>query len=522
MSSNWNHGYNTDQGYTYGYYQETAPVWLDWALRLKNQPAPSSLPLTGGKYRYLDLGCGQGLSMLLHAAAHPDMEFVGIDFNAAHIIHAQQLASRAGLTNVRFIEGDFAELARNWPEDLGQFHYTVMHGIYSWMAPSLRHALVQCLRNAVVHGGAVYISYNAMPGWAARKPLQHLLRQIHHTSGLPSQQAIEQGLQLCDRLQAANAQVFVQNPRLAPHIQHTKTQNRNYVVQEYLHDNWHPLWFSEVAQELAAAKLQPLSTATLPEAYLPHLLPPELRQLVLDSTKDPIFQQELTDLVTNQSFRRDVFVRGVTTMWPATLRRQWLEQAFCYLHPKLENDKRNTIVTSFGELTNDATLADALREALTTGPQTLAQLMGHPIIGQSPWPTVVQVLTLLMHARQISPWQAKPDKTAAHRLNRALAAAVCEGAPYNYLVTPHTSLSIAVSDTSLMLLDVYATPIPQKITSTTLAQGLRERLQRLNRQVQHDGKPLPPNEAIAKLELLTQDFLNIQLPMFKRLGAWPA
>ena len=24
----WNHGYNTDLGYTYGYYREQSPVWI--------------------------------------------------------------------------------------------------------------------------------------------------------------------------------------------------------------------------------------------------------------------------------------------------------------------------------------------------------------------------------------------------------------------------------------------------------------------------------------------------------------
>ncbi|WP_425482804.1 methyltransferase domain-containing protein [Caldichromatium japonicum] len=71
--------------------------------------------------RLLDLGCGQGLGLCLTASLHPEMAFVSIDFNPAHIAPAQGLARRAGLANVRFIEGDFVELGRlNLADDEAQ------------------------------------------------------------------------------------------------------------------------------------------------------------------------------------------------------------------------------------------------------------------------------------------------------------------------------------------------------------------------------------------------------------------
>lgn len=524
MSSEWNHGYNVALGYTYGYYQETAPVWLDWALRLKNTTPPSAQTQhSSGKLRYLDLGCGQGFSLLLHAAAHPEMEFVGIDFNPVHIAHAQQLALRAGLHNVRFLEGDFAQLAQTWPAELGQFHYTVLHGIYSWMAPSLRQAIVGCLQSAVHIGGAVYVSYNAMPGWAARMPLQHLLRRIDQTAGLSPVQAIEHGLQVCDRLQAAGAKIFTDNPTLAPHIEKAvKPSSRNYVVQEYLHDNWHPLWFSQVVNELAVAKLVPIASASLAENFLPHLLPTAAKQTILESTTDPVLQQELTDLVINQSFRRDVFMRGAVQSWPLVSNQQLLRSTFCYLNPKLEHDKRNTIKTAFGEINGDALLYDALREALSTGPQTIKQLLALPSVASRNLTDVAQALTFLMHSNQVSPWQAKPDKTVAHRVNRAIAAAVCEGASYNYVVAAHTNLALIANELTLMLLDVCVSQAGQKITLSLLVQGLSDRLQRLGRQLRHEGQPVSPDELTSKLDIIVQQFLNTQLPQFKRLGIWPA
>lgn len=524
MSNEWNHGYNVALGYTYGYYQETAPVWLDWALHLKNATPPSAQSQhSSGKLRYLDLGCGQGFGLLLHAAAHPDMEFVGIDFNPVHIAHAQQLALRAGVHNVRFLEGDFAQLAQTWPTELGQFHYTVLHGIYSWMAPSLRQAIVGCLQSAVHIGGVVYVSYNAMPSWASRMPFQHLLQRLNQTAGLQSLQTIERGLEICDRLQSVGARIFADYPTLAPHIEKVvKPSSRNYVVQEYLHDNWHPLWFSQVVNELAPAKLLPIGSATLPENYLPHVLPPAMKQVVLESSTDLIFQQELIDLAINQSFRRDVFMKGALQSWTSVRVQHLLHTTFGQLESEVPHDKRNTIKTSFGEVNANPALSDALRDALKAGPKTVGQLLALPSIAPGTLTDVVHALTFLMHARQVTLWQAKPDKTVAHRVNRAIAAAVCEGAPYGYVVAAHTSLGIPMNDLVLMLLDVCASQAGQKITPNALNQGLRDRLQRLGRQLQHEGKTLTPEELSGKLDIIVQQFIHTQLPEFKRIGVWPA
>jgi len=185
----WNHGYNTDLGYTFGYYREQSPTWMDACARFF-----ASRPRVGSsdKPRYLELGCGQGVNLCLHAALHPEIDFVGIDFNPTHIAHAQGLARAAGLTNVRFIEGDFLELARD-PAALGHFDWVSAHGIPSWIAPSIHAALAKLTGACLKPGGLYYTSYNTLPGWLSAMPLQHLLRLWQVREGLPSLTAIDQG-----------------------------------------------------------------------------------------------------------------------------------------------------------------------------------------------------------------------------------------------------------------------------------------------------------------------------------------
>ena len=40
----WSHGYNVSTGYTYGYYRELAPNWLDFVAAIKGLLPPARGP----------------------------------------------------------------------------------------------------------------------------------------------------------------------------------------------------------------------------------------------------------------------------------------------------------------------------------------------------------------------------------------------------------------------------------------------------------------------------------------------
>ena len=47
---------------------------------------------------------------------------------------------------------------------LPMFDYVTLHGVYSWVGTTVRADIVRFLRRYLKPGGAVYLSYNAMPG----------------------------------------------------------------------------------------------------------------------------------------------------------------------------------------------------------------------------------------------------------------------------------------------------------------------------------------------------------------------
>ena len=106
--SNWSDGYVTEVGYTHGYYAELAPSRLAFACLTKGVGAPG---LGVEPFRLLELGCGQGLSANIIAAANQHMDYTAVDFNPAHIAGASALARDAGTPNLHLREASFAEIA---------------------------------------------------------------------------------------------------------------------------------------------------------------------------------------------------------------------------------------------------------------------------------------------------------------------------------------------------------------------------------------------------------------------------
>lgn len=69
------------------------------------------LPVTEGSYRtILDAGCGSGVFSYELAKRHPEATVIGIDSDADLIARDNEIASRAGLTNCAFQEGDVTRL----------------------------------------------------------------------------------------------------------------------------------------------------------------------------------------------------------------------------------------------------------------------------------------------------------------------------------------------------------------------------------------------------------------------------
>src|SRR5215472_3213751 len=232
--ADWGAGYVTDTAYVHDFCRVQTPAILSLAALSRNVAAAGG---RGEPLRYCDLGCGQGFTANLVAAANPRAEVFAADFNPTHIAGARALASAAGLTNVQFREAGFDELLQD--AALPDFDIMCLHGVYSWISPANREIIVALVRRRLKSGGLFYISYDAMPGWAGIAPLRRLLVHQHAASGVASSEAaLAQALVFADRLKELGANFHRMYPYVSTQWDRLKKLPRSYLAHELLTRDW--------------------------------------------------------------------------------------------------------------------------------------------------------------------------------------------------------------------------------------------------------------------------------------------
>ena len=305
--TSWSHGYVSDVEYLPGFYADQTPGHLQLACILNGfEP-----PLSTRHFRYCELGCGQGTTASIIAAANPLAHITAIDFNPAQIARAQRRARDFGLTNVEFLEQSFEELTN--AANLTDFDIISLHGVWSWISQSDRDAIVSFLARAVKPGGLVSLSYNCMPGWTSLLPFQRMLLEHSRLTKTRSDQRVVNSLEFIEKLEQLGCQT-VGNKEFFARFQsknkiRTEQDHAVYLAHEYLNENWQPLYHIDTAQMLEPAKLNFIGSATLLDNFSDLMLTPEQRKII--DTVPPGAMREMTkDYFVNRPFRRDIYIRG--------------------------------------------------------------------------------------------------------------------------------------------------------------------------------------------------------------------
>ena len=341
--ADWGSGYVTDTAYVHDFCRVQIPALVSFAALAKGVAAPGGL---GEPLAYCDLGCGQGLTANLVAAANPRTEVFAADFNPTHIAGARDLARAAGLKNIAFREADFAELLND--PSVPEFDIICLHGVYSWISAENRKTIVALIRRRLKSGGLVYISYDAMPGWAAMAPLRRLMVQQHTASRqASSSKALEQALALADKLKETGAHFYRMYPHVSAQLERLRKLPSSYLAHELLTHDWQAFSFADVAAELAEAKLRYLGSAHLTD-HVDRVNFTEKQQGLLAEIDDPLIEETARDMIIGRQFRRDIFVKGFTPLQPLPARERWLQTRFVLSSPP--DEVQLTFETALGTL----------------------------------------------------------------------------------------------------------------------------------------------------------------------------
>jgi SAM-dependent methyltransferase len=364
----WADGYVVDIGYTHGFYRELTPALLRFVTVLGEL---ESVP-DGKPYTYYELGCGNGMSTVLLAAANPLGRFIGVDFNPTHIHNARHLAQQAGVANVEFLEKSFAELVAIPLEDAD---FITLHGVWSWISAENRGLITDFIRARLKPAGIAYISYNCLPGHAQLMPLQRLLVDRAGQGAGPLGARIEESVKFAQKLEKAGAAFFRMSPLGRARLASITKQDPSYLAHEYYNEHWAPFYHADVAHDLGEAKLTYCGSASLIENFDPFILSAELLAVVADAPNRTA-AETLKDFAFNRVFRKDVFTRGAPKAPPKALDALLGGTRFALARPRRGCKLKEA--TPAGELTLEADTYVPALDALARQPMTFDEMCQSP------------------------------------------------------------------------------------------------------------------------------------------------
>lgn len=506
----WNAGYVTDVNYTFGYYADFNPLRTAYSLAMAGVVAP---PVRNA----CELGFGQGLSVAIHAAAQPGVQWWGTDFNPAQAGFAQELAARSG-SGANLYDQAFAEFCER--DDLPEFEFIALHGIWSWISDENRAVIVDFVRRKLAVGGVLYISYNTLPGWSAAAPLRHLMKQHGDLKGAPSvkvTQRIDEAFGFMDELMAASPIYMRGNPVLTERYAQLKNMDRNYLAHEYMNRDWRPMYFSEMTDWFEPAKVSYATFANLLDQQDSVNLTPDQIKLVA-AQEDPVFRETVRDFLTSQQFRRDLWVRGprrTTTLEQAELIRG---KRFLLTTPRAE--VKLTLTALQGEVSLHENVYGPLLNFLAD--HQIKSFTQIEVAGQAANITLPQVAAAMAILTGVGTLAVvQDDKTISkarpvtEKLNAALAEKSRSRSEINYLASPVTGGGILVNRFEQLFLTMRA---QGRKTSADWARGVQDILASQGQQLLKDGRTLTtPEENLAELEERAMAFEQ-RLPILRALG----
>ncbi len=357
-------GYVTDIPYLRDFKPMLAPAWLDHvALVCGVEP-----PAREDGFAWCDLGCGQGMTAIILAATHPRGIFHGVDAMPGHIKHARRLTAEANIANVRFHPVDFAGALSL---DLPSFDYIVAHGVYSWVDADSQAALRRFIDRHLKPGGLVYISYNAMPGWLSDLPFQRLVRELSRALPGDSAARFSAAAEIVRAMAADGLPALASSFTVAELKARPEDYAPAYLVHEFMHAAWKPLYVTEVRAAMATIGFSPVGSTTLIENFDWLVLNNRARK-TLARIADPNVRELTRDFFLDQRLRCDVFARSSRRLNADERASRLMASTFALARPVCEI--RYATTTPGGARVYDTPAARRIVAALAAGPRSLSDL----------------------------------------------------------------------------------------------------------------------------------------------------
>jgi SAM-dependent methyltransferase len=416
----WNDGYVTDVAYAPGYYPQQSPDQMAVCCLLAN--VLPGFSRRSEQLTYLELGSGRGRGALCLAASNPGWRVIAVDFMPGHIAEARELAEAAKIVNIEFLEADIATLD---PATLPVLDVVSTHGLWSWVSPAVKAGMTRLLAERLRPGGCLHVSYNALPAWQKAFGFQRLLRMAGEQGSGGADRRVMGAMVLARKLADAGAVHLNRGALQALSNQYPPDLLSEYLAHEYLNAHWEPCFHSDVAADLAAAKLDYAASATVLENFPDLMMTPDQRAICAEADT-PALRELAMDLCLSRGLRHDIYVRGRRRI--SDVDRDAALRDIHLTLTRRPDDFSYEVKLPIGSAGMERALFEPVVESLSQGPRRIGDLLSLPALGdrlQNP----AELIGMFLGTGQVA-IAARPDAgtgEAATRLNHQIALRVLGG-----------------------------------------------------------------------------------------------
>lgn len=510
-------GYVTDVAYLPGYYASMAPARIRYVATLHGIRPPEIAP----GFRFLELGCGFGTTLLALAASNPPGEFTGVDFLPAHVEHMHGELAATGLENVRVLGTDFAGL----PADIGRFDIIALHGVFSWVSPETRSCIFEIIRRHLAPGGIVEVTYNCMPGWASMLPVRSLIRHFAARAEGDSVARARAAVAAVAAVRAADIPLFHDQPLAAQLVDRLVAADPRYVAHEYLNEHWTAFDAAAVIGMFAELGLGHAGRMSFHHNHLALCVPPRFGPQF--TGLDAAGIESLKDFYINTTFRWDLFSASPRQDWTPAERAAAADLWFRKASPRAtlpHTVKFGTVEVGIAGPPHEELLA-----VMGDRGWTLAELLDARELAAFTPASIIEAIDLGV-ATALFRVDGGPVVDPIPRLDAVRAGSLTVPLPFNRHILRGTCFSNAklgfaspLTGAAHELGDLHAVLLAELLEhgSDTLAPRLADRLIAADKHLREreTGRPITDrSELVVACQEICGDFLATVLPELLRQG----
>lgn len=504
----WDNGYTTNVDYLSSYHIELNPLRVDLSL-LYAGVLPPKIKCA------CELGFGQGLNIITSASTS-DIKWYGNDFNPTQANHAKRLNSISE-SNAELSDASFEEFCRD--ETLPNFDFIALHGIWTWISDDNRKIICDFIKRKLNVGGVVYISYNTSPGWAGLDHLRHLMLD-HFNNANPNingtEEKIKKTLDFFKDLQDTEPLFLKKNPNILERLEKFKELDLRYLAHELFNKDWKLMNVVEISEYFTDTKLSYVSSAYYLDA-IDVLNFSDEQATFLNSIPDGVRREAFKDIMVNQTFRRDLWVKG-----PIRLSEEEKFEHFLNNWVVLAcnvDDIELKVTGVRGEANLQETIyGPIIKQFNGVGQVKLANAFSNLVKTHSKKQFCEAIIVLIGSkylAPACDPKITKLNEQRALKINKHFVKQANINEGYQVLCSPITSAGVPVHRVDQLFTQYFK---DYSKDPRGLAKVVFEILKSKGQTLIQDGKPLE-NDAdnLKELEIRAKKFLSVNLDIYKRL-----